>query len=87
MYDIHFGRGDRHDIFHLAIEAFVNWLPGQSEPTIEYDEHELTLTDACNLVRNCFDIVPGQYVGDLLGVLDMKSRTYAAIAHAMRASL
>ncbi len=87
MHDIHFGRGDRHDIFQFAIEAFVNWLPGQPEPTIEYEEIELTLTDACKLVWHCTDIVPGRYFDDLLGVLDMKTRTYAAVARAMRASL
>lgn len=65
----------------------MNWFPGQPEPTIEYDEDELTITDACNLVWNCTDTVPGQYFDDLLGVLDMKRRTYAAVARAMRASL
>jgi hypothetical protein len=50
---------------------------------INYDPQTITLSDACALVWNVTDILPGEYV-DLLADLGFKRRTYAAVARAMR---
>lgn len=82
----HFTRGERHEIFQLAALVFATGWRGEP-PTVEYDEKELTLEDACGLVWNCSDILPGGVFYELRGMLDMKSSTYAAAARAMQASL
>jgi hypothetical protein len=70
-------RGERHEIFQLAAQVFATGWRGDPL-TIEYDEKKLTLEDACGLVWNCSDILPSSTVDELRGMLDMKSRTYAA---------
>ena len=82
-----FDRGDRHEIFHLAIEAFISWIPGRAEPSIDYDGDTVSLADACRLVWNCGDIVPGSYSDDLIEHVNAKQRTYAAFARAISTQL
>ena len=50
---------------------------------INYEPQTITRSDACALVWNVTDILPGEYV-DLLANLDLKRPTYAAAASAMR---
>lgn len=86
MSSPNYPRRDRHEIFQLAVQVFATGWWGEP-PTIKYDEQELTLGDACCLVWNCSDILPGSVFDELRGTLDMKSSTYAAAARAMKASL
>jgi hypothetical protein len=76
-------RGECHDLFELAAQAFLDWHAGEPEPIIEYDGDRLTLTDICKLVRNSTWVVPGTWSFHLREFLDFKSRTYAAISRSM----
>jgi hypothetical protein len=50
--------------FLEAVEAYVNWSAGDQTPTvtreIRYEPHQIGLADACRLVWNCTDVLPGQ---------------------------
>jgi hypothetical protein len=80
--------GHVRETFCSAVEAFHKCRSyGGSQPTVEfeinYEPQTITLSDACGLVWNCTDILPGEYV-DLLADLDFKRSTYSAAARAMR---
>jgi hypothetical protein len=55
--------GHIRDTFLEAVEAYANWEPGSTAPTvtreINYVPHEIGLADACRLVWNCTDVLPG----------------------------
>jgi hypothetical protein len=56
---------------------------------IRYEPHQISLAEACGLVWNCTDILPGQAV-TMIADLDLGSirrRTYAAAARAMLSAL
>ncbi|MFZ2652032.1 MAG: hypothetical protein WA210_18190 [Burkholderiaceae bacterium] len=72
-----------------AIDAFMDWEPGEPEPTVEfevnYEPRPIPISKACTLVWNCTDIMPGSLFDWLKddAQLDVKRRTYAACARAM----
>lgn len=76
-------RGERHDLFELAVNAYLGWDRCGALPIVEYDGDELLLADVCGLVWNLADIVPASVSDDVREYLDHKSTTYAAIARAM----
>ena len=82
---LHLNRGDRHECFQLAVQAFLHWTPGQPEPVIVHDSDKLTLKQACGAVWNCTDIFPGGQV--LPEDLGFRTSTYAAVARALHAQL
>jgi hypothetical protein len=81
--------GHVRDTFLAAVEAFGTWRRGP-QPTVEfevdYKARRITLSEACTLVWNCTDIMPGDYF-DLIAELGPKSRTYAAAARSLRKHL
>ena len=85
--------GHVRETFGDAVEAFMAWNPGESEPVVTfeigYEPHEIPISCACTLVWNCVDIIPGRLHRELCedARLDIKSQTYAACARAMRASI
>ena len=83
--------GHVRETFGEAVEAFLNWKPGQPEPTVDYEihyvPHKISLSKACGLVWNCTDILPALYADYLAADLPMQSRTYAAAARAMLDSI
>ena len=75
-------------MFVEAIEAYIQWNEGDPEPTVtyevNYEPHQITLSQACGLLWNCRDILPGidyKWLKDC-GV-EMQRQTYAAAAHGM----
>jgi hypothetical protein len=75
-----------------AFEAWLMWQRGDPEPAVEhevnYEPQMISLSDACRLVWNCTDILPGRLVGELKEAdLPLKSHTYAAAARAVLADI
>jgi len=81
--------GHIRDMFLAAIEAFMEWNEGEPEPTVtyevDYEPREITISEACGLLWNCKDILPGGDYSWLTGHagLEIKRQTYAAAARAM----
>jgi hypothetical protein len=72
------------DIFCNAIEAYLNWWSGESEPTVEfevdYEPQPIPISRACTLVWNFNDVLPGALVDALRDDVEMRSSSYAAVA-------
>jgi hypothetical protein len=85
--------GHIRDTFLEAVAAYVHWSPGDPSPTvtreIRYEPHQISLADACKLVWNCTDVLPGDAYNDLTRgcELAIQRQTYAAAARAMLAAL
>jgi len=84
--------GHVRDTFLAAIEEFDQWNGEGPEPTVEfevnYEPRPITLSQACGLVWNCTDIVPGDYRDMICDNFDTRVRgTYAGCARVMRAWL
>lgn len=85
--------GHVRDAFLCAVETYMNWEPGDPEPTVEYEvryvPRQISLSKACGLVWNCTDIIPGFYFDWLANgaELEIGRRTYAACARAMKAAI
>jgi hypothetical protein len=84
--------GHFRDAACAAFEAWASWDGAGPEPTVEYEIHyeprEIPISQACKLVWNCTDIVPGLVVDQLvLEGLEIKSSTYAACARAIVADI
>ena len=84
--------GHVRDAFLSAIDAYMDWeAGGEPEPTVKYEVQYVTrqipISEACRLVWNCTDIMPGSAYYRLRddAELEMKSSTYAACARAMYA--
>jgi hypothetical protein len=85
--------GHVRETFLSAVDAFLNWRPGEAEPTVEYEihyvPHQILISRACGLVWNCTDIIPGTEFGLLQDALTESGepvigrQTYAAGARAM----
>lgn len=76
------------NMFLSAIEAFVSWGDSTPEPIVEieinYQPREISISQACGVVWNCSDILPGIYFRDLQDAgLEIGRQTYAAAARAM----
>jgi hypothetical protein len=91
----HGGRNGGHapghvrDTFLEAVEAFIGWNGVGPEPTVQfevnYEPRQVTLSEACGLVWNCTDVLPGSECSRLQDELNVKtSGSYAAAAHALR---
>jgi hypothetical protein len=87
---LHHGHAAAHvrDTACNALWAWIDWDGEGPEPTIEYEIHyeprEITISQACGLVWNCTDIVPGDLVDALCAEgLEIKRRTYAGCARAI----
>ena len=83
--------GHVRETFCEAIEAFCSWNDREPEPTVEFEvryvPRPISLTQACGLVWNCTDFLPGDVVDMLMEAgLDLKRGTYAAAARAMHAA-
>jgi hypothetical protein len=84
--------GHVRNTFLAAVDAFMAWNDGP-EPTVEheihYEPHQIPISRACGLVWNCTDIIPGFAFQQLRddARLDVKRRTYAACARAMRSHI
>jgi hypothetical protein len=84
--------GHVRETFENAIYVFHDWDDGP-EPTVEYEVHyvprQITLSQACGLLWNCTDIMPGHlfdWVSEAIeasGHPTPQRRTYAAVARAM----
>lgn len=85
--------GHVRDTFLNAISAFMEWdqHSGEPEPAVEFEvnyvQRQILISQACSLVWNCTDIMPGLYCHWLRRKLDIKCSTYAACARAMRATI
>jgi hypothetical protein len=84
--------GHLRGMFLDAIEAFEAWSKNASMPTVMLDVHyeppPISLMQACGLVWNCSDILPGTALDTLLDCgLSLDRRTYAAAARAMSAAI
>lgn len=88
-YDGH-APGHVRDMFLNAIEAFYRWRGKGPAPTVEFEVHclprQISLSEACGLLWNCRDILPGSHF-DMLEEFGLKSRTYAAAARAIHSRL
>jgi hypothetical protein len=79
--------GHIRDTFLKAIEAYQDWDSGP-EPTVEfeinYEPVQITISQACGLVWNCTDILPGTDYQSLQDCgIEPKRQTYAGAAHAL----
>ena len=74
---------------YLAAEAFTETAPGKHPPRVpfqvRYRDRTISVAEACGLVWNCTDIMPGSEFAALRDCLaEPPSRqTYAAVAHAL----
>jgi hypothetical protein len=83
--------GHVRDTAGQAFEAWLGWTTGP-EPTVEYEinyvPRQISISEACKLVWNCTDIVPGSLADPLIFEdIGIKSRTYAACARAILANI
>jgi hypothetical protein len=81
--------GHVRDTFLNAVSAFEIWDGKQPEPMIEHEVNyqpvEISLSQACGLVWNCTDQLPGGVVAQLEECgLSLRSGSYAADARALR---
>jgi hypothetical protein len=84
--------GHVRDTFLQAIQAFADWDGEGAPPTvcreIKYAPHQISIAEACGLVWNCTDILPGSAFDAIADLeLPVALRTYAAAARAMLAKL
>jgi hypothetical protein len=84
--------GHVRDAFDAAVEAFVEWKNGSSEPFVDFEinyvPHAIPISRVCAMLWNCNDIIPGLLFDELVGSgLDIKRRTYAACARAIHAEI
>jgi hypothetical protein len=78
------GPTNRRDLFLSAAEAFARWKSGPL-PTVLYDGEEVDMLVACSRVINDAGIFPGgTLLDELQETLGFKSRTFAAVARALR---
>ena len=79
--------GHVRDCFAEAVEAFYECKGIGPEPKVDfeinYEPTSITLSEACGLLWNCTDIMPGWMV-DILQEYDLKRVTYAGGARTMR---
>jgi hypothetical protein len=81
--------GHVRDTFSQAIDAFINSEPGASVSLVPYEiryrERMISVAEACRLVWNCTDILPGGRFRELQDCLrdPPVSQTYAAAARAL----
>jgi hypothetical protein len=77
--------GHVRDTFLSAIEAYLAWEQSEPEPTVDFDEaRPITISQACEMVWNCSDILPSGAVDSLDQCgLELSRRTYAAAARAL----
>ena len=82
--------GHVRDMFLNAVDAFQRWNGKGPEPEvpfqIDYKPHLISLSEACGLLWNCTDTMPGSYLDllrDALGGENVRG-TYAGCARAMR---
>jgi len=84
---------DARITFHEAVEAFYHWPEDDPEPTVDfaergYEPRPITLSQACEMVSGCPDILPGSYFDLLIRCgLKLDSCTYASAARAMSAAI
>jgi hypothetical protein len=85
--------GHLRGMFLDAIEAFEAWPENAPMPTVmlavHYEPRPISLMQACGLVWNCSDILPGTAFDTLVdcGLSLNNRRTYAAAARAMSAAI
>jgi hypothetical protein len=76
------------DAFLEAVEAYHGWEDGTPEPTVEFKDKQITISQACGLVWSCADILPKGAVDylDNCGI-DLSRRTYAAAARVLKPAI
>jgi hypothetical protein len=84
--------GHIRDTFHRALEEYQSWNPGEAEPTVTYEVNyvprEITISQACGLVWNWSDIMPGLDFSVLENCgIECSSQTYAAAARALKSAI
>ena len=84
--------GHVHDTFTAAISAYLDWKPGEPEPTVEfevgYEPKQIPISAACGLVWNCSDILGDLYYRELRDTgLEFSRSTCSAVARAMLKSI
>lgn len=81
--------GHIRDTFLLAVDAFIASDTGEPLPFVPYEiryrERLISVAEACRLVWNCTDILPGDIFRELQDCLRTPpvSQTYAAAAQAI----
>ena len=76
------------DVFLSAIDAYLDWEPGEPEPMVDFVARPIPISRACGIVWNCSDILPSGAVNSLEWCgIDLSRRTYAAAARAMLAAI
>lgn len=73
-------KGHVREAFDIALEVFHRWNFRGKEPTIEFEDREITLSQAAGLVWNCSDTLPSSYAS----LLDEPCRSYAAAARHLK---
>jgi hypothetical protein len=75
------------EAFVEAVELFANYSGGP-EPTVAYEDTDITLSQACKLVATCQASVPRSCAETLRYCdVELKALTYAAAAHALLARI
>lgn len=81
-----------HQAFQDAIDAYEDWKPGMTEPSVEFEGKLVPISSIFGRMRTCNDILPVRsleavrsVVGDPEGELDGGEVTYAAAAFLLRA--
>jgi hypothetical protein len=70
--------------FTDGVELFSTWTPGEPEPTVAYEDSEITLTAACKLVTACQSSLPKSAVDTLKYCdVELQTRTFSEAARKM----
>src|SRR4051812_10301256 len=80
--------GHVREMFADVVDVYTEWKVGQPEPTVEFDDDELSLSKAARRLYNCTDVLPARAVTQLRDAgLDFKRHTYGAAARSILASV
>jgi hypothetical protein len=72
------------EAFCESVELYSNWLACQPEPTIQFEDSDLPISEVCRLVLGCRGPLPRSCVDTLrFCEVDVPTRTYASAAAAM----
>jgi hypothetical protein len=72
------------EAFLEAVERFSTWSAGETEPTVSFEDYDITLTAAAHLVATCQSSIP-RSCADTLKFCDveLQTKTYAGAANAL----
>jgi len=72
------------EAFVEGVESFANWHTGEPEPTVPFEDDDITITAACKLVLACQASLPKSAMETLRYCdVELQTKTYSGAATAL----